>query len=138
MKDSSLTLKENWITTQTYRDLAMSVHFLVFVLMLARDLYDTKRNVFEDLCREAMGTDVVEKFFGRIAQWRNNSRTVDMEGFLTSTSNFIRQSELHCLFPEMPDGVPLKSHHRDITATRSLMKMARRGTTLTSPSSPMM
>lgn len=116
---------KNFITSETYRDVAMSVHYFVITLVACRELYDEDREVYAELLKEKMGTDVVEKVFGLIAQYRNNTRATNFSGLLETISKLTRVIEINAEAPHVGTGSSEKSRHRDFYANMMLGKKKR-------------
>ena len=84
-----LTLKENFVSTQTYIDVVLSCHSAVNLVCFMRDNFpDSECHLAE------AGTDCCETTFSSLGQWVGNHHNYTLEDMLRNRSHQIRLEQL--------------------------------------------
>lgn len=92
-----LTLRKNFITKETYKDVLISCHFAVILICYMRDNFPNEE------CRlDLTGSDVVEDFWSKNGQWVGNHHNYNYGDLQRNTSHMIRLEEIR-VDPNAPD-----------------------------------
>ena len=91
------SLKNHFISRESYTDVRLSCHFAVSLICYMRDNHPALE------CRlDLTGTDIVESFWSKNGQWIGNRRTYTFERLQRNLTHMIRLEQIR-VEPEAPD-----------------------------------
>lgn len=92
-----LTVRKNFITMETYKDILISCHFAVILICYMRDNFPD-----QDCHLDLTGSDVLEEFWSKNGQWVGNRHNYNFGDLRRNTSHMIRLEEIR-INPNAPD-----------------------------------
>ena len=96
-RNERLSVKENFISRETYQDVLISCHFAVILICYMRDNFRE-----QECCLELSGSDVLEDFWSKNGQWVGNHHNYCFGNLRRNTSHMIRLEEIR-INPDAPD-----------------------------------
>ena len=81
---ADVTVKKNFITEEGFRDVLLSVHFVVLLIRLY-----SERHPDNDILFDLLGTDACEDFFSSLGSWIRNKRTYTIQDAVQSTRSML-------------------------------------------------
>lgn len=96
-RSEGLSLKQNFITRETYQDIVISCQFAVILICYMRDNFPE-----QECCLELSGSDVLEDFWSKNGQWVGNHHNYSFGDLRRNASHMIRLEEIR-INPDAPD-----------------------------------
>ena len=88
-RSEGLSLKQNFITRETYQDIVISCQFAVILICYMRDNFPE-----QECCLELSGSDVLEDFWSKNGQWVGNHHNYSFGDLRRNASHMIRLEEI--------------------------------------------
>ena len=96
-QNERLSLKQNFITRETYQDVVISCQFAVILICYMRDNFPEQQ-----CCLELSGSDCLEDFWSKNGQWVGNHHNYCFRDLRRNTSHMIHLEEIR-INPDAPD-----------------------------------
>ena len=97
LRNERLSLRQNFITRESYQDIVISCQFAVILTCYMRDNFPE-----QECCLELSGSDVLEDFWSKNGQWVGNHHNYCFADLHRNTSHMIRLEEIR-INPDAPD-----------------------------------